>query len=324
MSDKTPLISIISPFYNVEPYIEDYMRGILSQTYSNLQIICVDDGSPDRCGEILDEYAARDTRVVVIHQENAGVSAAYNHGLDNAKGDYIGFVDPDDWVESDYYASMLAIAQATGADIVISNYFRDYPERCERTANIATIDSVFESRNQAFRYGFEADMYKGFKMFVWNKLFSARFFRAGKNGGLGLRMDEHVATGGDVLLTAQCFLRAERFAYTENAFYHYRIRGGSAVRNTVFAKRVGLNEALERIVDMLPQESFEVETVNLVKRFHTYYCSQLAEFAYSIGDKENLEFSKNEMRKYLAEYKDSCWQHPEWVKRVERILNMKL
>ena len=101
-------ISVIVPVYNVEQYLPQCLDSIINQTYKNLEIICVDDGSPDNSGKILDEYAKKDKRIKVIHQENQGVSVARNTGLDNATGKYIGFVDPDDWIEADYYETLTA------------------------------------------------------------------------------------------------------------------------------------------------------------------------------------------------------------------------
>ena len=319
-----PLISIITPVYNVEPYIYDYLNSVLDQTYTNLEIICVDDGSPDHCGKILDEYAKNDLRLKVVHQSNAGYPNAVNCGLDYATGDYIGFVDPDDWVELDFYEKLLYLAQSKDADIVISNYSREYEHTSELVNNTQPIPEVFDGRNNAFIYGFEADVYRGFKMFLVNKLFKSKFFAASENNGLGLRMSTDFITGGDQLLVTECFLKASKFAYTADALYHYRIRENSIMRSSEFSRRLGLNASLERIADLLHQNSFDKEIINLVKRFHTYYCSQLAEFAFSTGDKKNLEFSKEQIRKYLEEYIESCTDHPDRVERINRILDLEL
>ncbi len=92
--------------------------GTFNQTYGNLEIICVDDGSPDDCGAILDDYARKDSRLKVIHQKNAGYPSAINQGLNYISGNYVGFVDPDDWVELDFFERAVEIAKNTGADIV--------------------------------------------------------------------------------------------------------------------------------------------------------------------------------------------------------------
>lgn len=112
-----PELSIIVPVYNVEEYLPKCIDSILVQTFTDFELILIDDGSPDRCGEICDEYAAKDSRIVVIHQKNQGVSAARNAGLDIAKGTYIGFVDSDDWIEPELYQTAIRTAE-TPYDII--------------------------------------------------------------------------------------------------------------------------------------------------------------------------------------------------------------
>lgn len=116
-SQPTPLLSVIVPVYKVEPYLRQALDSLLAQTYTNLEIICVDDGSPDGCPAILDEYARRDSRVVAIHQSNQGVSAARNTGLDRATGEFVAFMDSDDSVAPDAYAKALA-RMRPGIDMV--------------------------------------------------------------------------------------------------------------------------------------------------------------------------------------------------------------
>ncbi len=113
-----PELSIIVPVYKVEPYLPKCIDSILSQTFTDFELILIDDGSPDRCGEICDKYAAKDDRIVVIHQANKGVSAARNAGLDIAKGEYIGFVDSDDYIGKNYYQILINQAIACKAEIV--------------------------------------------------------------------------------------------------------------------------------------------------------------------------------------------------------------
>ena len=119
MEERMPLISIIVPVYKVEPYLRECLDSIVNQTYRNLEIILVDDGSPDRSGDICDEYAAADKRITVIHQENKGVSEARNAALDIARGDYIQFVDSDDRIEKNACETVLHIAEEQHADIVV-------------------------------------------------------------------------------------------------------------------------------------------------------------------------------------------------------------
>ena len=113
------LISIIIPVYRVEKYLEECLNSVINQTYANLEIILIDDGSPDRCGQICDEYAKKDERIEVIHQENQGVSNARNHGIEMAKGKYITFIDSDDYLEQDYIKYLYDEITKFNADISI-------------------------------------------------------------------------------------------------------------------------------------------------------------------------------------------------------------
>ena len=121
---KEELISVIVPIYNVEQYLEKCIESIISQTYKNLQIILIDDGSNDKSGKICNKYAEKDKRVVVIHKENAGVSEARNTGLDNAKGEWITFVDADDWIEEEYCQRLYNLVIETNSDVALCGYNR--------------------------------------------------------------------------------------------------------------------------------------------------------------------------------------------------------
>lgn len=124
-----PLISIVVPAYKMEPYVRKCLDSLINQTYQNLEIILVDDGSPDRCGEIFDEYAAQDQRVKVIHKENGGLSSARNAALEIATGEFVGFVDSDDWVEPDMFEYLLSGIQRHDADVAVCGMIFVYPGR---------------------------------------------------------------------------------------------------------------------------------------------------------------------------------------------------
>ena len=121
MDKLEPLVSVIIPVYKVEKYIRRCIESVQNQTYKNLEIILVDDGSPDNSGAICDEYAEKDTRIKVIHKENGGVSSARNAGLKKAQGDYIGWVDSDDSIEPDYIDKLIYSAVKSQAEIVVAN-----------------------------------------------------------------------------------------------------------------------------------------------------------------------------------------------------------
>ena len=119
-----PTISVIVPVYKVEPYIRKCVDSILGQTFSDIQVILVDDGSPDQCGKICDEYAKQDNRVEVIHKENGGLSDARNAGIPYAKGEYIIFLDSDDYIENDMFEYMYTRIKDSGADMATCAYMK--------------------------------------------------------------------------------------------------------------------------------------------------------------------------------------------------------
>lgn len=121
---QTPLISIIVPVYNVEPYLRRCLDSIVNQTYTNLEIILIDDGSPDNCPKICDEYAAKDKRITVIHKKNGGLSDARNAGLDICKGEYVSFVDSDDWIANTYVELLTKAIIDNNADISVCEFIR--------------------------------------------------------------------------------------------------------------------------------------------------------------------------------------------------------
>ena len=121
--EHNPLISVIVPVYNVAEYLSRCVDSILAQSYGNLQIILVNDGSSDDSGRICEEYAKKDTRIQVIHQKNGGLSSARNAGLDVSSGQYVGFVDSDDWIEPEMYEEMLALMERNAAQLVCAGRY---------------------------------------------------------------------------------------------------------------------------------------------------------------------------------------------------------
>ncbi len=124
--ETKPLVSIIVPVYNCEPYIDKCLESVLGQTYENIEVICIDDESPDKCPEILDRYASKDSRVKVIHKKNGGVSNARNDGIKLADGEFIMFVDGDDWIDRETIETMLDTANNIKADSVMCCYVKEF------------------------------------------------------------------------------------------------------------------------------------------------------------------------------------------------------
>ena len=214
-----PRLSVIVPVYNVAAYLPACIDSILSQTVRDLELILIDDGSPDNCGQICDKYAAKDTRVQVIHQENRGVSAARNVGLRIASGDYFGFVDPDDWIAPEMYESLLMASQENHAQIAVCGFtFCD--ESGNTKYNQAVPEGLYDQDALLMSiYG----MPNRFHGSMCNKIFSRTVLE-------GIQFDETVAIGEDWLLLYECYCRADLAAAISGCFYFVRSRSGSATR----------------------------------------------------------------------------------------------
>ena len=163
------LISVIIPVYNVEQYVERCLNSVINQSYTNLEIILVDDGSTDRSGEICDQYALKDSRIKVIHEENAGLGEARNRGLRIVSGDYICFVDSDDWIEEDYCKELIEAAERTNSDISICGYNECFKDG--KMPKVKYDDCFTTTGKEILHYTMIANSKYWFNISVWNKLY---------------------------------------------------------------------------------------------------------------------------------------------------------
>ena len=219
MLDKK--VSIIVPVYKVEPWLRRCVDSILTQTYTNFELILVDDGSPDQCGEICDEYAKKDSRVIVIHQGNKGVSAARNAALDIATGEYIGFVDSDDYIDSVMYERLVEGIDAFHAEISFCgvHYITDQGEIEGDKQNLPD-DSFRAIDQQSFVLGALAHE----DWVTWNKLYKREKIGA-------LRFDENARICEDALFLLEYSKSICTAAQTDwPYYYYYYYRQGSATR----------------------------------------------------------------------------------------------
>ena len=174
-----PLVSVIMPVYGVEKYVGRAIESVLNQTYSNFEFFCVDDGTPDKSGEICDEYAKKDSRIIVIHKENGGAPSARNVAIDKAEGKYFYFMDSDDWTEPDMLLDMVALAEKNNLQYVVSGYYIDtfYSDTEKFTQEQKWVDRIFESQDE-----FRKNAHKLFDLNLlytpWNKLYSGEYIKS--------------------------------------------------------------------------------------------------------------------------------------------------
>lgn len=228
MKKDRPMVSVIVPIYMIDRYIGLCIESILNQTYDNLEIILVDDGSPDRCPEICDLYAKKDKRIRVVHKENGGLVSARKAGLQASTGEYITYVDGDDWIGYGHIGSLVAGANAADADIVCAGFTRDLFNNTARFHNaipfgmyegedLKELLSTMMSRGIFYR--------PGIFTYVWNKLFRREILMDAQ-----MDVDERISLGEDGAVTYPALLKCRRVAVTESSAYHYRQREDSMLK----------------------------------------------------------------------------------------------
>lgn len=221
------LISVIIPVYNVSNYLAQCLESVLGQTYTNLQIICVDDGSTDGSGEICDFYAKKDSRLQVIHQKNAGAGAARNTGLSIAEGDFIGFVDSDDYITPEMYHSLLDALTQTGSDIAACNTVEVFLNRtveCDSNGELHCFSGMELLKRTAEHWKY---------YIMVNKLFRRELVQ-------GIRFPEGNIID-DGFYTYQIIAKAKKVAWIERDLYYYRQRSSSVMNLAVYADRRDLD-----------------------------------------------------------------------------------
>lgn len=221
--DNAGLISVIIPVYNVEKYLRQCVDSVLNQTYTSIEIILVDDGSTDRSGEICEEYAAQDGRVRCLHQENGGLSRARNEGFGLAHGEYVYFLDSDDWIEPDTIEKLWESAVRSGAQLVFFDAVS-----CDEAGEATVLQHYLRRRQHDTDTGLKVfsalQEGKDFHSAVPLLFLDREFLRQNE-----LRFVEGIVYE-DMLFTFQAFCLAERVAHVNRALYHRRFRTGSITR----------------------------------------------------------------------------------------------
>lgn len=241
-------LSIIIPVYNVAAWLPETIESVLAQTYRDFELILVDDGATDGSGEICDQYVARDNRVRVIHQKNAGVSAARNTGVAAAKGEYIGFTDSDDIIERDMYAVMMALAEKHNADVVQCLHDRAGTlNGAARTDAVEIMDGVAFVRRMFTRTGGDYTN----QVALWSKVYRREMFE-GITFPVG-RVYE------DEQETYKLCLNAKILVETPNVLYHYIKRENSIITGISAKKMLDKQLALLDRMNYLPKQIPELE-----------------------------------------------------------------
>lgn len=229
MNKNEKLVSIIVPIYNAEKYLEKCISSIINQTYSNLEIILINDGSKDKSIDICNKYAKMDNRIIVIDKENEGVSIARNKGIQIANGEWISFIDADDWIEPNMYEVMLSKSKNKELDVVICNCYINKNNN-EVKNSFLTLNDTFYNKEEinVFQRKFLCKGIKKYKPYVWGigapwcKLYRSKLIKEND-----IKFVPGLTRNEDGLFNLYIFEYAKKLLYVSECLYHYRILSSS-------------------------------------------------------------------------------------------------
>lgn len=268
-ANNKPLISVIVPIYNVYEYVTKCIESIVNQTYYNLEIMLVDDGSTDGSGEICDEYAKKDSRIKVFHKENGGLSDARNYALERAHGELIGFVDGDDWIHTQMYGIMLNKMLETGSDIVACGFEQKNEELFNEDIPYDKLNSRNMSSSEAL-INIEIPL-----VVAWNKLYKHFLFDDIRYPVGRLHEDEFVIH--------KLFNKCKKIAVIEKELYFYTVRDGSIVSKLTLKR---INDALDALSDRVEYAEI-VGWTDVLSAVINRYCDYCIDRYYDIESQKS-------------------------------------
>lgn len=289
-----PYLSIIVPIYKVEPYLHQCIDSILAQTFEDFELILVDDGSPDNCPAICDEYATLDKRIKVIHKPNGGLVSTRKAGLRVARGEYVGFVDGDDWIESDMFSSLCQAAKQYITDIIICDVIHSYPDK--KIRHVQPIKPGLYDKNSMERFVYPYMLYSGifFKFGLHPSVCNKIFRRYLLENNL-YRVSETIQIGEDAACTYPCLLDANSIYIMNNRYLYYYRQIPSSITKCYDSEY--LKNILE-LYDLMRDINREKNIYDMTEQL-CYYLSFLVIAAVNNEINENNKKSSNEKSKFL-------------------------
>ena len=312
-------ISVIIPVFNVEPYLGKCLDSVIGQTYKNLEIILINDGSTDNSGGICDKYAMKDHRIIVHHKKNGGVSSARNVGLMHATGKYIGFTDSDDWLEPDMYEVLHNELRHRSATVCIAAFFRDTDTDSVPMKNRIHIQSDTLTCKDMMLFALKRDHYMGFCAYLWNKLFLSDIIADN-----ALFFDESINYGEDVLFLMNVIISmGSAGVYCEKPLYHYYQRCSSIARTEKVEVKTDILTAYKKVENLMNENGYS-DISYWARGFYCYHAGVVAEVAYKTGNEAVLRMMKCEIEAHLDDYIATNRDFPEKITRMQRMLCLEL
>ena len=281
---KKNLVSIIIPVFNSEKTLKKCITSIINQTYKYLDIIIVNDGSNDKSDEICKEFQEKDKRINYIVQKNSGVSNARNNGLSKVKGDFITFIDSDDWVENDYIESLIKLLIDNDADVITSSAIDFTDDKVLNTSEKVLKYEITTNKELMIKDLLEAKKYNSV---CWGKIYR-------RNSVIGLKFDENLKIAEDLKFLISVFENCNKLVITNIRKYHYYINIGSAIHSGFNDKWLGAINYCKDLIEKYKNTNLEIYAVKnyVVTNLNCLYMFKI--------DKKNKKILKNNIKDYKS------------------------
>ena len=291
---KQPKISIIIPIYNVEKYLNRCIDSVVNQSLKDIEIILVDDGSPDNCPQLCDEWAKKDSRIKVIHKKNAGLGMARNTGIQHATGEYIAFIDSDDYVDLDMYAKLLKKAELHNADIVYCGHQQGLKDGTYINKSDFDRETIFDDKESieelSINYFYPT---KGriMTMSVWHSIYRRGIIKTEF-------YSEREVVSEDLHFQISAILNSGKIVYIPDCLYYYCHNGESLARTFKISKFYGYQKLIKLLLELYPHRK------SYVYYFYFTFTINFIRFFYS-----NQAIDKKKKKQYLKQiYSDDIWK----------------
>ncbi len=287
---KNNLITVVVPVYNMGHLLGKSINCLLSQTYENYEILIINDGSTDNSGTICDELAKKDNRIRVIHKENGGISSARNCGIENAKGEYIIFPDPDDWVEKDYLERFIDLQTEYKTDVEICGHFVDDDKKSVIHNKNATKSLL--NKESAINILMRPD---GFCGFSWNKLYHLDIIKEND-----LRFDEELGMAQDLHFTFRYLVNCDKVVYDPTPTYHYfqHIGGVTNKKSPLTKRKISGLKTYEKIAELAGDKYPKAQSSAFSTLFNMSMHFIYVYYETKMQDKELLKKLKGNLKTY--------------------------
>lgn len=286
-----PLISVIVPCYNVEQYLPRCVNSILDQTYSNLEIWLVDDGSPDNCGSLCDDYAKKDNRIRVIHKPNGGLSDARNVAIDQATGEWITFVDSDDYIAKDYVETLYSLVVKYDCEVSVAWFSIFYEGQDPKTPSHPCIEEKMEPMSAVEQMFYQ----EKFDTSAWAKLYHRKLFEKGIRYPKGLLYE-------DLPTTYLLMLESKGVAFTNKVIYYYLLRA-SSIEGAYSPKKIKSGLAVTALMDSHSDILKPLEKAYRCRKLSLYYHLLIPTPKGAEGRDIMVDYIKKNRRKVLIDHR---------------------